>query len=168
MFYRSDIYYRLNIFEFYAPVILEEYENVSKGISMRTWPEAEKFTGSWQVFGLYYDGRRMDNCCKRTPWTAKLLQDIADLSKTKVVMAGFSRMAPGTDILPHVDEVTIDRRVHLGLKVPEGDCGFEVDGVQTKWEAGKAFAFDPRKKHRAWNKTSEERVVLLVDFENFS
>lgn len=165
MFYYRDKYDIIDIFEDYSYEVRTEYDAVAASVRLRGWPETEKFAGSWQVFGLYHDYRKMKSSCARVPTTEWLIEQVARACNTKVVMAGFSRMSPGTDILPHVDDVAIERRLHLGLKVPTGDCGFEVGGIQTKWEEGKAFVFDPRVVHRAWNKTSEDRVVLLVDFE---
>ncbi len=167
MFLFKDTCPFLTFFERSTADIRKEYEAVCDSIRMRTWPEAEKFAGSWQVFGLYHGGRKMKSCCERAPFTTELIEGLAELGCTKVTMAGFSRMSAGTDILPHVDDVAIKNRIHLGLKVPEGDCGFEVDGLPIKWQEGRAFMFDPTKIHRAWNKTQEDRVVFLVDFQSF-
>ena len=80
-------------------------------------------------------------------------------------------MAAQTRILPHFDEVVEERRIHMGLKVPDvsvTQCGFSVEDVVTGWTEGKAFVFDPRKIHQAWNHTDIDRIILLLDFENFS
>lgn len=166
-FQKTETYPFLKTLENNFAKIREEYEAVARGITMRTWPEVQKFTGSWQVFGFYHNGRKLDSCCKRAPFTTGLLDSIAQELGTKVYMAGFSRMTAGTIILPHVDEVTTEKRIHLGLKIPQGDCAFVVNGEQTAWKEGQAFVFDARVEHNAWNKTPEDRVILLVDFERF-
>jgi ornithine lipid ester-linked acyl 2-hydroxylase len=164
MFHNSQTYPQLKRLEENHPKILEELEKVNSGIRMRTWPEADKFEGSWKVFGLYHGGRKMESACKLCPVTTEVIEGLG-----RVVMAGFSKMAPGTVIKPHFDDVKEKVRIHLGLKVPSGACGFMIGNAYLKrWEEGKAFTFDPRLIHSAWNKTSEERVVLLVDIENFT
>lgn len=111
----------------------------------------------------------MNTSCARAPITTEIIERMAERMNTKVLMAGFSRMAEGTNILPHVDNVGVTKRIHLAIKVPMfGDCGFEVDGVKTEWREGKAFLFNPQLIHSAWNRGLEDRVVLLVDFENVS
>ncbi len=159
-----SIYPRLKILEDAYPQIRKEMEAVSHGIKMRTWPEAEKFDGSWKVFGFYHGGRKLESCCKLCPVTTETIESMG-----KVTMAGFSKLGPNTVILPHFDEVTVNKRIHLGLQVPKSpDCFFVVGNIGTSWQEGKAFVFDPRKEHRAWNNTSEDRIVLLLDFEDFS
>jgi aspartyl/asparaginyl beta-hydroxylase (cupin superfamily) len=166
MFYYSDTYPILKEFEKNSFAIWQEYQEISKAIYLRKWPETEKFTGSWEVFGLYHAGRKMKSCCQRAPKTTEVIESVAAKLGTEVLMAGFSRMSPGTEIHPHVDDVTIEKRIHFGVQVPMfGDCGFEVQGQQVEWQEGKAFLFNPKLIHRAWNKTFEDRVVLLADFK---
>lgn len=164
MFFDSTVYPKLKILEDAYPEIRKEMEAVNDGIKMRTWPEAHKFNGSWKVFGLYHSGRKLESCCKLCPVTIATIESMG-----KVTMAGFSKMAADTVILPHFDEVTIDKRIHLGLKIPNSlHCFFVVESIGTRWEEGKAFVFDPRKEHQAYNNTDEDRIILLLDFENFS
>ena len=73
-------------------------------------------------------------------------------------------MGAGAHIKPHkgyTDEVF---RCHLGLAIPEGDCGLKVDGVTYRWGEGKAFIFDDTLLHSAWNYTDSDRYILLIDF----
>jgi len=162
MFYDKSQYPALKILEDNSEVIRKEFQSVMK-MRMNEWPERDKYTGSWKVFGLYHCGRKLKSFCKCCPETTRVIESIGPVS-----MAGFSRMSAGTDILPHVDDVKEGLfRIHLGIQIPNGDCGFWVDGQEKRWENGKAFLFDPLKIHKAWNKTSEERVILLLDFESF-
>lgn len=162
MFYNKTQYPNLAILEEGYPEIFAEFKTLTPA-RMRNWPEYQKYEGVWKVCGLVHEGRRLESCCDLCPRT----MDIIDKAG-QVRMAGFSRMGPGTEILPHVDDVKdyVDR-VHLGVQIPEGDCGIWVDGTQTKWQNGKAFLFDPLLIHKAWNRTTEDRIILLVDFEDF-
>jgi len=55
--------------------------------------------------------------------------------------------------------------VHLGLIVPEG-CGFRVGGETREWRVGEAFVFDDTIEHEAWNRSNEDRAVLIIDVWN--
>jgi hypothetical protein len=55
-------------------------------------------------------------------------------------------------------------RVHLPLQVPPGGlCGTWVDGCVETHEVGRLQAFDDSKTHRAFNYSSYDRVVLILD-----
>ena len=55
--------------------------------------------------------------------------------------------------------------VHLPLIVP-GDCGFRVGGETREWTIGEAFAFDDTIEHEAWNRSDQDRAVLIIDTWN--
>lgn len=165
MFEYSDKYLNLKFLEYFADEIGAEYDRIT---TLKKWSEIEKYSGNWDVFGLYHSGRQLKLGKKICPITCGVLSDLQSIVSSPVVMAGFSRMSPGTEIHPHVDDVSIEKRIHLGVKIPEGDCALEVDGHRTLWTQGQAFVFDPRKIHSAYNRTSQERVVFLLDFKNFS
>ena len=136
------------------------------------WPELDLHEGGWDVFGLYLgpeykyvsgmpaglDKLEADDC----PFTRKLIKDNVPSHGT----AGFSILRGGSVILPHVGIESNYLRMHLGLKIPEGDTGLQVESYGTfKWEAGKAFYFKDNNLHSAWNKTDEDRVIFLLDFD---
>lgn len=74
----------------------------------------------------------------------------------------FSVMAPGTHLLPHVG-ITNSRVVgHLGLIVPN-NCGLRVDGETYHWTRGEAVVFDDTFPHEAWNRSDQNRIVLIFD-----
>lgn len=54
-------------------------------------------------------------------------------------------------------------RCHMGVLVPEGDIGMEVDGEETKWEEGKFVIFDSMRPHRVWNNTGKARYIVNID-----
>lgn len=43
-------------------------------------------------------------------------------------------------------------------------CGIRIGDQIREWEEGKCLVFDDSYEHEVWNKTGEERVLLLVDF----
>eukprot|EP00980_Cylindrotheca_fusiformis_P021350 scaffold8235_cov113-Cylindrotheca_fusiformis.AAC.4 len=59
-------------------------------------------------------------------------------------------------------------RVHLPLIVPnQGDdsdaCGIRVGNQARNWIQDKALVLDDSFNHEVWNRTEENRVLLLVD-----
>ena len=97
------------------------------------------------------------------PLTTQLVERIPGM-----VMAGFSRLAPGTHITPHKGYggwAEFVLRCHLGLTVNDG-CALRVGGETRQWQAGKTLVFCDAAEHEAWNAGDTERVVLLLDFRN--
>jgi beta-hydroxylase len=124
------------------------------------WPELGIYEGNWDVFGLWdLQGTLIEHNAGVCPNTVSILRQIPNLRT-----AGFSRLGAGCHIKPHkgyTDEVL---RCHLGLIIPGGDCALRVEDTVYKWGEGKAFVFDDRLLHEAWNYTDSDRYVLLLDF----
>lgn len=78
--------------------------------------------------------------------------------------AGFSRLAPGTHIQPHVGYTSAVLRCHLGLVVPDEGCALRVGEDTRTWAEGRCVVFDDTVEHEAWNRSGSDRIVLLVDF----
>lgn len=96
----------------------------------------------------------------RCPETAKILESIPGL-----VSAMFSILKAGKHIPPHEGPYNGVLRVHLGLIIPEGDCGIIVGESERGWTEGRCLVFDDTFDHEAWNFTGENRVVLFLDIE---
>ncbi len=47
-------------------------------------------------------------------------------------------------------------------------CGIRIGDQIRAWEEGKCLVFDDAYEHEVWNRTEEERVLLLVDFWHVS
>lgn len=143
--------------------IKEEFLSVQS--KMVDWMEPHLHRGGWQVYGIYDfpRGNPIPHLSHRVPFTKKLIDDVMPDHGA----VGFSKLKAGEIILPHKGYQGNFLRCHLGLVVPEGDCGLEVNGEKLKWQEGKCVAFDDRKEHHAWNNTSQDRIVLLVDFKHF-
>jgi beta-hydroxylase len=140
--------------------IYREYLGVR--MSLIDWSERELYGKGWKVFGLFDfpHGIAIAENVAKCRLTAELIEGHVPHHGA----AGFSVLKPGTRIQPHVGYQGSFLRCHLGLSIPDGDCGLTVAGETRRWQPGKAMVFDDRNEHSAWNLTSEERVVLLVDF----
>ena len=129
---------------------------------MAKWSEQHLYDGNWEVFGLF-DFPNGNEIIKNTalcPVTTRLIKDNI-LTHGAV---GFSKLAANTVIKPHKGYQGNFLRLHLGLQIPLGDCGLKSNDTVYRWESGKTFVFDDRQQHEAWNKTNNDRVVLIIDF----
>ena len=138
--------------------VLGEYINLKTG----TIPYFEKdlYTGEWDVFPFVFFGDIDEDRCKLCPKTWDLVKDIPGL-KT----AAFSILRYQTDISPHTGFTDKVLRCHLGLLTPSNGL-LVVEDEPRRWVAGKCLIFDDTKEHYAYNHNgTEDRVVLLLDFE---
>jgi len=128
-------------------------------------PEAEnlKERGSWDVFLFYERGRRNEEKCARCPVITQIIEGSSTV-RTTAGLLYVSKLSPGTHIKPHRGPVNLRLRCHLGVKVPTGDCGLKVGGQSRRWREGQCLVFDDSLEHEAWNRTSEPRIVLILDF----
>ena len=122
------------------------------------WVQREMYGDGWSVYGLIAFGTPVDAALARCPSTAAALAAVPHLTT-----AGFSRLAPGAHIEPHVGWVTTVYRAHLGLVVPP-DCALRVGDETRAWREGETLIFDDTTEHEAWNRSRESRIVLLFDF----
>lgn len=125
-------------------------------------PEQAAIAGDdkWRCYYLFAFGRVEENC-RRCPATAALLERIPGLTS-----AFFSILAPGKHIPAHRGPYNGVLRFHLGLRIPAaaGACRIRVGDQTRPWREGEGLFFDDTFLHEAWNESSEDRVVLFVDF----
>ena len=128
------------------------------------WPEKSLYGDSgWSTFGLYAFGQKQVANCALCPRTTALVESIPGLA-----MAGFSRLAPGAHIKPHVGYDEYSRyvlRLHLALDT-NPDCALRVADETRVWEEGKTLIFCDAVEHEAWNRGTSTRTILLLDFKN--
>jgi aspartyl/asparaginyl beta-hydroxylase (cupin superfamily) len=122
------------------------------------WVQREMYGEGWSVYGLIAFGQRIEGALRSCPRTAALLGCVPGLTT-----AGFSRMAAGTHIKPHVGWVRTVYRLHMGLVVPP-ECALRVGAEARSWREGECLVFDDTVEHEAWNRSGDTRVVLLLDF----
>ena len=142
------------------------------------WPETQHYSTkpdgspSWNVFPLCHcfpanqiERRKwIETTCSFVPKTTALLKEhLGDALRTAL----FSRLDPSTTLAAHVgwdDLANHVYRLHLPVVVPEGDlCGTWVDGCVETHKQYRPLCFDDSKTHRAFNYSSEDRVVLILD-----
>lgn len=141
--------------------VYEEYLNVKN--KFVDWPEKNLYNQGWEVFGLFNwpDGSPIKEHTALCPVTSELVRTSFPKGHGT---AGFSRLKPNTILKPHTGYMGNFLRAHLALEVPDGDCALKVQDTVIPWQAGKMIVFDDRLEHSAWNKTNQDRIVLLVDF----
>ena len=140
--------------------IREDYRRVEGDLV--DWHEKKLYREGWKVFPLFDfpNGEPIDENIAKCPFTASLLREyVPDHG-----VAGFSTLKPMTTVVPHQGYQGDFLRCHLGLQIPSGDCALRLESATRSWENGKVLIFDDRLTHEAWNRTREDRVVLLVDF----
>ena len=131
---------------------------------MQFHPESERIarSGDWEVAFLYERGRRHDDVCDALPVTSRGIETHPTI-RTLAGLIYVSRMRAGTHIAAHRGPTNLRVRCHLGLKVPAGDCAIRVGDETRRWQEGKCLVFDDYFDHEAWNRTGDDRVVLIVD-----
>jgi len=163
MFYATELFPFTTSLEQNWRVIRSELNALSTS-EFIDWPEHSLYGDhGWETFGLYAFGQRQAEGCARCPQTEGLVRKIPGL-----MMAGFSRLAPGAHIVPHCGYEGYSGyvlRLHLGLDIPE-DCAIRVGPEIRTWQEGRCFVFDDATEHEAWNKSPRQRTVLLCDFLN--
>lgn len=158
-FYDTTNFPFVNMLKRNVQAISAELEQVLKGQVFTAWPERFLYGEGWDVFGLYLFDRRIPENCAVCPDTTALIERVRGMTT-----AGFSRLAPGTHIKPHVGFTDEVLRCHLGLITPPG-ARLRVGAETRDWEAGECLIFDDTVEHEAWNESSADRVVLLLDFK---
>ena len=127
-------------------------------------PEAEGMAGTegWDVLLLYERGRKNAENCAHCPIITRIIESQATV-RTLAGLMYVSKTNPGTHIKAHLGPTNMRLRCHLGIQVPEGDCGLKVGGQPLKWQEGRCIVFDDHLEHESWNFTSEPRIVLIID-----
>ena len=116
----------------------------------------------WRSFFLWGYGFKVDQNCARCPKTTAALRNVPGLRT-----AMYSIHAPGMAIPPHKGVTAGMCVFHLALKVPKdrANCAIRVEDEIVNWEDGVGFVFDDTKQHETWNRTDDERVILLIQFD---
>jgi len=125
----------------------------------------------WLNYGLFYNnGAFFSSNVLQCPQTFRILDKIKD----KINVAGFSYMKGNSTINKHVDSTGISFNslaFHLGLIVPKpyNTCQMIVSDGYKKYAysetPGGMVIFDGTYEHYAFNKSSEDRVILYIDFK---
>jgi hypothetical protein len=130
----------------------------------RFTPESERIprTGDWDVVFFYERGRRHDEICDACPATTRVIEGDGAM-RTAGGLIYVSRMRPGTHIHAHRGPTNLRLRCHLGIAVSDGDCAIRVEDQSRRWSEGRCLVFDDSFEHEAWNHSTDDRIVLIVD-----
>lgn len=152
----------------YAKPVLEQGElglNYQEKLTTNGVPDIT----AWRALPFKYKRReKIDftlpaNVVAKFPTAAKIVRHFGD---KKCNTAMYSLLAPRTVIKEHRDGEDLERqfvRVHIPLVVPEGDCYFQIDNQQHKWD--NIWAFDTQEPHSAYNNTDQWRLVFIMDLK---
>jgi beta-hydroxylase len=120
------------------------------------WPE-DINKGGWAVHGLHWQG-------KPQPSDAACTLGVVEKHKSLVANAAFSVLLPGAEIAPHNGYTGEVLRLHYGLLAPsEAGCELVCGGERRSWCDMGVFCFDDTELHSAHNRTSQIRIVLILD-----
>ena len=116
---------------------------------------------NWKTYVLHAYGARANHNCRACPRTAAAVERIPGM-KT----AFFSILAGGKRIPAHRGPYKGLLRCHLALIVPSPDasCRIRVGDSIAHWQEGRTLIFDDTFSHEVWNDSTEDRVVLFIDF----
>ncbi|QLE49531.1 aspartyl/asparaginyl beta-hydroxylase domain-containing protein [Nostoc sp. C057] len=115
----------------------------------------------WQGYQLRYKGKFTKTGVAIFPKTVKILSELEPFLYGKGLVE-FIVMKPGVVIPPHTDDINISLTCHLGITIPE-NCGLRVASKTQNLTKGSILFFDNSFEHEAWNKSQEERVILLLE-----
>ena len=130
------------------------------------WLLSGAYQGDWRLFGIWH--RRADyvlrghldsneRFCRRTRATVRRIRGL--------LAAGFSRLAPGSHVLPHVDEQVVPSlRCHLTVAADPGSRMRVGDEVRI-FEPGGVLIFDSGVEHEVVHEGTSPRVTLIVEVE---
>jgi aspartate beta-hydroxylase len=144
---------------------LAPYVTMPPGTPENVWTELNN-SPAWSALHLWKDGERIDSACERAPKTTEIVEGLP-LARVagRAPTAFFSTLRAGEHIPPHTGVTNTRTIIHLPLIVPPG-CSFRVGGETREWREGEAFAFDDTIEHEAWNRSGEDRAILILDCWN--
>jgi aspartyl/asparaginyl beta-hydroxylase (cupin superfamily) len=129
-----------------------------------TTPEWSRLSGAldWSAIHLFQNAREL-KALECFPRTARVL-DAVDLVRIdgRPMEVFFSQLKAGAHIPPHYGLTNTRVTVHLPLVVPD-NCMIRVAQHVHHWREGVIFAFDDSFEHEAWNRSNDDRTVLIFE-----
>jgi aspartyl/asparaginyl beta-hydroxylase (cupin superfamily) len=118
---------------------------------------------NWSAYHLLKSGELVAGHADRFPATLAALE-AAPMPRIagRSPMALFSMLRPGAHIRPHHGLFNFRLICHLPLIVPP-DCTLRVGNQQRQWREGELLIFDDSMEHEAWNRSGEQRIILLFE-----
>jgi len=162
-FFSSTEIPELEIIEKNADLIIQEYKTVCTHQQIYTPYFQKDFAyppESWETLPLYVFGAKRANA-NHFPVLTKLLE-----STPHMVGCFFSKIKAESEIAPHSGVTDAIYRCHLAIILPTSQAritGIKVANKTSTWPLKKFIGFIDANFHSAWNHSSSERVVLIVD-----
>jgi aspartyl/asparaginyl beta-hydroxylase (cupin superfamily) len=115
---------------------------------------------SWRTISLKTWNIELFKHQKEFPVTTALINKYP-----QIISASFNLLEPHSKIHPHCGDTNAIYRCHLGLEIPAGlpECGFRVKNETREWKNGEWLVFMDAYNHEAWNDTTKERYIFLMD-----
>jgi hypothetical protein len=160
-----------NVLDIYRPSVIwsgSSSEEIRKYLMSEGWLKSWNVKDTnpnqdWLNYPLIVQGNIFPNNVKHCPILTKLLLK----HKNIINIAGYSWMKPYSYIPPHTDTTGIQYgslALHIGLDVPS-DCVLTVSNIDIEEKNFRAIVFDSTFTHSAVNNSSEDRVILYIDFK---
>lgn len=95
--------------------------------------------------------------------SATALTPLTELGRIFVVS-----LRAGGHITRHADEGAYAAhfsRMHVSLQSDEGN-DFECDGEHVHMRPGSVWSFNHRREHEVWNRSSRERIHIIIDYKD--
>jgi aspartyl/asparaginyl beta-hydroxylase (cupin superfamily) len=118
----------------------------------------------WSTYFLWENGAAVDDHVVNCPQSFKATIGSVPLCHIgpRAPSVMLSLLRPGAHIPPHTGMINCRYICHLPLVVPE-NCAFRVGDTTIDWQAGQLIAFDDTVQHEAWNRSDQNRLVLIFD-----
>jgi aspartyl/asparaginyl beta-hydroxylase (cupin superfamily) len=118
----------------------------------------------WSTYFLWENGGAVTDHVANCPQTFKATMDTVPLCHIgpRAPSVMLSLLRPGAHIPPHTGMINCRYICHLPLVVPD-NCGFRVGDSTIEWQEGKLIIFDDTVQHEAWNRSEQNRLVLIFD-----
>lgn len=115
---------------------------------------------SWRTIALKSWSIELFKNQKHFPITTSLLNKYP-----QIISSSFNVLSANSKIHAHSGDTNAIYRCHLGIEIPEGlpACGFKVKSEVRAWENNKWLIFMDAHNHEAWNNTSKDRYIFLID-----
>jgi aspartyl/asparaginyl beta-hydroxylase (cupin superfamily) len=118
----------------------------------------------WSTLFLWENGAAVDDHVAHCPITFKAVMDTVPLCHIgpRAPSVMLSLLRPGAHIPPHTGMINCRYICHLPLIVPN-NCSFRVGDKTIIWQEGKVILFDDTVQHEAWNRSAQDRLLLIFD-----
>ncbi len=140
------------------------------------WVEKDLYKGNtptsdWKILPFYGFGIWVKENCDLCPNLAKFIKSIPGLK-----VALLSKMGPDTVLTEHRGWGNHSNKVlrcHFGFNIPDNcfvsvgdyDNNNEIKREVKKYQQDKWLIFDDSKFHFTYNKSNQDRIVLIIDIE---